>query len=215
MSNIPDAEKVFNDLYELFPVVNAALEHGTFQAREFFQNQNKTINKSLAPNLVRYYAKMMLQGDGREVFEEDGKFYINQIPNNGLCIIHHQYWIRILKSAKGELPTPGQSKTKQRFYSQEQYLFKFPSSEEIKKENVNLLLLWETDSHYNLRNLTLACPKAGNTTTESVEIYWHREIPNSILHAVPTYGNEAGESKEEELDLVIKQPIVQKKVDSE
>lgn len=213
MSNIPEVEKVFNELSVLFPVVNTALEHGTFQAREFFENQNKPINKSLAPNLVRYYAKMILQRDGREVFEEDGKFHINQIPNNGLCIIHGQYWIRILKSAKGELPTQGQSKTKQRFYSQQQY-FIFPSLEEIKKENINLLLLWETDSRYNLGNLTLACPKAGNTTAESVEIYWRSEIPNSLLNVISTHGIEVGEPKEEELDLVIKQPIVQKKVDS-
>ena len=218
MSNIPKAEKVFNDLSESFPVVYSALGHGTFKAKEFFENQdndeNKIINKFLAPNLVRYYAKMMLKREGREVFEEDDKFQINQIPNNGLCYIHDQYLIRILKSFKGELPTPGQSESRQKFYSQQQ-TFKFSLSEGTKNEYINLLLLWDVDSHYNLTSLSLACPKAGNTTVESVKTHWHCEIPNSLLLcATSTHDIEARESKVKELDLVIKQPIVQKKVDS-
>lgn len=212
MSNIPEAERVMDDLSGLFPVVNTALEQGTFQAKEYFKNLNKAIDKFLAPGIVRYHTKMILQRDGREVFEEYVKFQIDQIPNNGLCFQYNQYWIRILKSPNGELPSPGQSKTKQAFYSQKQNLFEFSSSEKVKKGNINLLLTWETDSNYELRNLTLAYPKSVNTITESVEIHWRCEIPKSKLHATPMPRVETEELEVRDLDFVIKQPIVQKRV---
>ena len=213
MIDIPKSEKVFDDLSEVFPVVYTALDYGVFQTRGFFENEEqeeyKQINKSLAPNLVRYHAIKVLKGAGQEVIEDDDLFQINQVPNNGLCIVQDKYVIRILKSAKGELPTPGQSESRQRFY--EQYSFSFPS-EERNNEKLNLLLLWEIDLNYNLTNLSLACPKSGKTTIASVVAHWHRKIPDSFLHKITTPNTMSEGFKEEDLPITEKQLIIQKKV---
>jgi hypothetical protein len=42
---------------------------------------------------------------------------------------------------------------------------------------LNLIVLWETDSHFNLSKLYLACPKAGGKRIDSARAYWIEEIP--------------------------------------
>ena len=168
---IPTSTAVLAEIPELVPVLYKALESGTHAMRSFFEDDKAKPDAFLAPALVRYYAKKFLSSNGVEETELD----VEDIANNGLSLMHNSYHLRILKSDNGQLPPPGDSERKQKFYSQQMTLGVRPSGVAT---TLNLVVLWDFDAAYNLRQLWLSCPKAGGIGKASVEEHWSVALPH-------------------------------------
>jgi hypothetical protein len=184
-----DPNYVMRNLINLFPLVYTALDYGVMNTKDFFgkqenQREDMAIDPYLAPNLVRYHAINYLRKVGQDVdYDSLGNSYnIEKIPNNGIHINHGQYQIKILKSNNGDLPVPGQSKSRRDYYCQPNL---FSGEDDV--SDVRLLLMWNVDHQYCLDVLSLACPKFGGTRRDSVMDHWHCPIPKKLL-----YGNFRG-----------------------
>ncbi len=168
------------DLVRLIPLITRALEHGTYTAREYFDSIKQGIDPYLAAMLARFHATLQLKRLGQEASEE--VMSIHKIPNIGIYIHYGIYHIRVLKSDDGQLPIPG-SVRREAFYNQQPWLF--PSmSEDEEKEGINLLILWDTHSRYNLNSLYLVYPKQGGRTKDSIDYFWRDKIPENYMFGI-------------------------------
>jgi len=179
----PTFEDVFPNVRWLLIHTNQAVEEAVPKAKEFFTASGKAVDKYLFNDLVRYYAKCRLQNYGFSV-EDDEKeiadYQFKALANNGLSGSFNGYPFRILKADRGDLPLPGPSERKQKFYHQQLCLpFDIALDEHTRTTRLNLLVLWEVDVYYNFTQLRLACPKAGGNTRESVEAYFNQPIPHA------------------------------------
>lgn len=191
MPIIPSPEDVLKDLSAFFPVGHAALDHGLYKAREFFEAQPnekyRVPDPYLLSHLVRYYAIQVLETAGHSIKgPDDDKSYLRRIwiPNNGIFISCGHYNIRILKSDKGEPPAAGPSYRRQAYYSQLYHQMPLPfvlEDDEWVTEPTNILLLWDAEPGYKLGKISLVCPKAGGLTKDSIELYWRCVVPESTL----------------------------------
>lgn len=207
MPVIPDSQEALSDLSQLIPTVYSTLEAAIQGAREFFDKENRPIDPYLAPCLVRYYAKQFLIAagcnaeyeDDVEHDEGDVEFKFHNLSNNGLALKSEKYQIRIWKSDDGELPVPGPSQVRQRFFQQ------LSLDMSVSAERTNLAILWEVSSNYTLIGLLLSCPKAGDNSRASVEAYWTIPIPHPAFST--TVGDQGEDHVEEFADLPISKPV--------
>jgi hypothetical protein len=152
---------VLRELSPLLEQVHGALEGGMLKAREYFDSLKLRTDADLAPNIVRFHAKQTLTiaeqsipGKAKEAFS------LRNLPNNGLMLNVDIYKLRILKVStisEGKLPAPGYSRMRQIFWNANRQLvlaLEFPSGTP-KPTTLNLLVLWETDTHFNLSKLHL------------------------------------------------------------
>ena len=184
MSSNSEAEVVLRDVFPLLTLVLSALEHGTFKVQEYFENEEVDVDRCLAPSLVRFWAKKELERTGHDVKEEEEEdFDLEHVTNIGLCLTYRHYHIRILKSFDGGLPVPGQSKKRRELYNQQIEMFDYTSNDDrvSSPSTLNLIILWDVDELYNLQDLRLACPKAGDFTRASVQVHWNVPIPHPVL----------------------------------
>ena len=199
MPNIPQPEEVMPELSSVLKVIHTAIEHGTMRASEFFDEKDVEIDRFLAPCLVRYFAKKYLESEGHEVSAEtESDFNLQPLPNNGLCLQHGRYRMRILKSDNGDPPVPGHSISRQGFYQQLPLLLATSEGIEVQEEILNLIVLWEIARPYTLSSLCLVCPKNGKDTKASVEIHW--QVP--IQHPALTINADANTNQDTEGDLL-------------
>ena len=203
--NVPSPEEVQKDLELIVPTIHTALEHGTLKARDFFEREDPDglVDRYLAPNLVRYWAKRYLQNAGLQVSEEQAEFNLTPLPNNGLCLSFGRYRLRILKSDDGDPPVPGDSVSRQNFYHQISIVYVTEEGAEIHEDVRNLLILWNIDRPYNLTGLSLAYPKSGKDTKASVQVHWHVQIAHPAF-AFTVDAESQPESKEDDLPLKLK-----------
>jgi len=182
MSNIPEPEVVLKNLAYLLPTIYSALQDGTYKAKEYCDQYETAgrIDPFLAPNLVRYHTIKLLQKQGHLIDEE---LNLDNVPNNGICLSYRNYKIRILKASNGDLPVPGHSKSRQHFYHQ--IPFKFMDEEDSGVTMLNLVLLWDVATQYNLSEVCLVCPKSGGVKRETVEAHWSYPIPLAVLMGEP------------------------------
>lgn len=174
--NVPEPTKVIRDLSSLIPKVYRAVEVGVAKAKEYFDSHNKEqVDPYLGPSIMRWHTINTLRKSGEEA-SEDNEICLNNVPNNGIYLDNGRYHIRVLKSNNGRLPVPGHSNRRQQYYQQMQ-LFSSDNDGDI-----NLIILWDVDKNYSLSVLSLACPKSGGVTQESVAAYWHCKIPDAILY---------------------------------
>lgn len=174
----PGAEEVLKELSALIPIIDAALEAGSQEAKEFFEFRNRPVDACLAPDILRWRAKHYLDEAGHAAeFEREG------LSNNGLSVVYKTYNIRIRKAVNGTAPVPGPSKILQGFYGQAQLSFQFPDDEPKQEVDLlNLLFLWSSTADYSLRgDMILACPKSGALTRESVQLHWEVPVPHPAL----------------------------------
>ena len=141
--NVPTPEEVKKDIEPVFPIIHTALEQGTLQAREFFEREEKEkqIDRYLAPNLVRWWAKRYLQQAGYQISDDQMDYSFQSLPNNGLYMKAGRYRLRILKSDDGDAPVPGDSVSRQSFYQQTSIVFTTEDGVEVQEDVINLLVL--------------------------------------------------------------------------
>lgn len=176
-------ESAMRDLARVITTIYTALDSGIFKAREFFQKQEnedeKKVDRYLAPNIVRFHAVRYLRRAGQDAYDDnENEMNMSLIPNNGIHVNYGRYKIKILKSNKGDLPIPGHSLSRRNFYDQP--FLRYVDNEDFL--DIKLILLWNVDQSYTLGKLSLACPKSGELTRESVSHHWHCNIPTKILY---------------------------------
>lgn len=197
-----DPQGVISDITPLVPVLYQALEEGTTQAREYFDSLDRPTDASLYPCLVRYHAKQRLRNQRWSALCD-----VDDLANNGLALTFDRYRIRILKSSHGDIPAPGTSRTRQRFWAQDwtQEAFPFREDEALELQDIiiNLLIIWDVGPTHNL-NLQIACPKSGDIMPESVEVYWKQPLPH-VAETV-TYAQSSPEDEDDFEDLNITLP---------
>jgi hypothetical protein len=174
-TTIPEPKVVLAEMDVLIPHLYAALENGTMKAREYFEQEGVKVDRYLAPEIVRYHAKIFLDS------VSEGLFLTEPLARNGLYIREfHDLEIRVFKSSDGELPIP-RSKTRQDYYEQ----MTLPVFEPLSP--LKLVVLWNVVYPYNLVPLTLACPRTSDPEKMEVEAHWYSAIPYPAQAA--TFGN--------------------------
>lgn len=189
-TSVPDQDIVLEELSPVLAFIYGSVEDAIQQTRDFFP-EGKPVDSALAPNLVRYYVKEYIDHKS----SADSQLSVSQfsrqaLPNNGLFLHFSSYRIRILKADEGELPLPGLSRTRRRFYQQT-----LPNwtkvSGEAQPNPVNLVILWDVNSEYALDDLTIACPKDVGENQRSVEVHWRADIPHPASVHVNSTGSPA------------------------
>jgi hypothetical protein len=131
---------------------------------------------------------------------EEVEYEPEYLSNLGLAVGTDGLRIRILKSDHGTLPTPGPSKKRQQFYSQQGSLFPPPATGEEPVSAVNLVLHWSPTDEYELDRVYLACPKAGGITRASVEAHWDEVI---WRRGAVSEANQQTEAQTEDLEIYL------------
>jgi hypothetical protein len=207
---IPDPKSILQGHIGLLRLIVSGLQSGTIHTQAYADWQKEPIDRYLAPPLVRKGLKRFLARHGQEAAEEeqesvaDGdlpEYRTQHLSNLGLALRAAGVCIRVLRSDHGSLPVPGPSKARQLFYAQQAFL-PFPElsigSDDEQEPSINLVLYWTTDEKYNLNRVCLACPKAGNTTRESVQTHWDRTI---WRHRSDEVAGTHAEAEGDELDI--------------
>jgi hypothetical protein len=180
----PKFEDIYGETLRLLIRTYEVMERVIPQAKEFFMKEDKPVDIYLFNDLVRHYAKEMLQDSGFTVeddVEEVAEYRFKALVNNGLSGKFNGHLFRILKADHGSVPMP-ESGTKKEFYNQHRQLtlpLDAADSEPGMKVRPNILILWEVDSQYNFLRLRLACPKAVGKTLESLEVYFNEPLPHA------------------------------------
>lgn len=186
MINIPRPDAVLNDLASILPIVYEGLERGTFKALDYFdqlpEEYRRPIDPHLAAYLTRFHTRLKLNQEGHnaENGEDCQDYTLSYVPNCGLYVAYKQYKIKIFKSKNGEVPSPGNSLSKQRYYEQMQLFSHIDGAETY----LNLILLWEVNPPYSLKSLSIACPQSGGNTRNSVIMHWYQPVPAVYLHGI-------------------------------
>jgi hypothetical protein len=180
----PRFKDIYGETVVLLIRTHEVMEKVIPQAKEFFVNEDKPVDTYLFNDLIRYYAKEMLQDSGFTVeddVEEANEYEFRPLCNNGLFGKFNGHFFRILKTDHGSVPMPVSGRRK-KFYTQPPQLplpLYTPDIEPGMKVLHNILILWEVDSQYNFLRLRLACPKAVDKTRESLEVYFNEPLPHA------------------------------------
>jgi len=203
-SYVPSFADIFPKVRPLLILVNQSLEDAIPSAKEFFEAQDKSIDRYLFPHLVRFYVKSQLETAGlsiqmdEEEEEPETNYQFERLVNNGLSGTYNGFRFRVLKADKGELPIPF-SNAKKRYYNQQlPLLLDMPPDSEVVRPN--MVILWEVNMRYDFHQLRLACPKSGDKTRGSVEAYFNEPVP----HAAELLKARESRVAEDDLDLDIK-----------
>jgi len=180
----PKFKDIYGETVGLLIRTYEVMEKVIPQAKEFFIKEDKPVDIYLFNDLIRHYAKGMLQDSGFTVeddVEEVTEYEFKALLNNGLSGKFNGHFFRILKADHGSVPMPV-SDTKKKFYTQPPQLALPLDNLDIEpnmKVRHNILILWEVDTQYNFLRLRLACPKAVCKTRESLEVYFNEPLPHA------------------------------------
>jgi len=177
---IPPPDQVCEVLRPALQRVWAAVEVGVQRTVEFFAEQGRLVDASLAPNLVRYFAKLYLdENDLPSEIEQD--FERQHLGNNGLLVKYGPHFLRVLKSDDGRPPVPGRSAAKQDFYQQPLPDIGLTDPEEELKP-LRVLVLWDAlPKTYAFDGMSVVLPRAGGETRPSVQWHWQRIITEAFV----------------------------------
>lgn len=180
LEHVPAPDQVLEELRPALQRIWNAVETAIHRTIDFFTAEGVPVDASLAPNLVRYYAKRYLdENDLPEEIELD--FERQELGNNGLLVKCGPHHLRILKSDDGRPPVPGYSETKKDFYQQPLPLIAIAGPGEALKP-LRLLVLWDAlPKSYGFQGLSLVLPRAGGETRESVHWHWLRTIDEAFI----------------------------------
>lgn len=225
MQKLPDAKEVVQHIQPMVPLLFRAIEGALQKTRLFFDNDKTEIDRCLAPNLFRFYAKALLASEGqRATYEEEtdrADYELEVLANNGLCLSYGKHEIRILKSYGDELPAPGHSRARKKFWNwngQMPIPFTYGESQTVASPDdfaLHLIVLWDVEpTKYTLNKIRLACPIQGGESKDSVVAHFIEELahPLESLKAIPMI---EAEPPVEDLDLELKEQTDDKRGTSE
>lgn len=175
----PRFDDIYRETLTLLVRTHEVMERVIPQARELFEERGKSPDIYLFNDLVRYYARELLDKSGFAL-EDDGEdvteYKFRALLNNGLSGTFNGRRFRILKSDHGSVPMPA-SRAKREFYTQPPQLrLQLEPSVTVRH---NILILWEVDDQYNFLRLRLACPKSVGVTRASLEVYFNEPLPHA------------------------------------
>jgi hypothetical protein len=178
-SSVPSPTETIRDLGSRLPTIVAALRFGARKTKEFFdrEHKNRPVDRYLAPNLLRFFAKKFLLAVGQLVVDEedeDQALDFQHVANNGLFLRCGRYLIRIRKSDDGDVPGPGNSESRQHYYQQ---IIPEAFAAGDDPAEVNLLIAWDTIAPFTIYEVILACPRHAKASKSSVMLHWRHVIP--------------------------------------
>lgn len=187
--NVPDPETALADLAGFTPALFEVMEGAMLEARDYFRRRGEKVNNWTYCCLVRYHALLLFKKHG---------FKPDELPNNGLCLTFGRYKIKLYKLFHDEVPPPGPSRKRQRFYKMNaqpiqdgpwqpsllapalmSLLSRLPGGA------INLIVTWEPTKYFDLSGLSLACPKNGTHNPAKVDLFWQTSIPHPAHSLVP------------------------------
>jgi hypothetical protein len=160
-TNSQAAQFVISALDELPYLLHKVMDEAVTESRTFFEGRGERINTSLFPNLVRYFAKQLLEN----AYYKSLGYQVVELCNNGLFIIYDHndciYQIRILKADEdGGLPVHNLSEVKKDFFKQANPVL--PGMEDLTPfvltSRLKLVIIWDVDHNYILTTFQLVCP---------------------------------------------------------
>lgn len=168
-------------------------EAAVLDAREYFEARKVPIDPHLFAHLVRFALKNWLNAQGH-ASEDTVDYQVEHLALSGIRFVFDHWDVRVFKAVDAKrfdgtpflaLPAPGRSQAKQDFYQQQLELFAPDGS--ARPVLLNMVIVWELTSGWNVR-LFLACPKDGGNSRTSVEMFWPDvvEIPHPTTAAVPS-----------------------------
>jgi hypothetical protein len=171
-------------LASIHPQIHAALDHGAFKSRAYFESEGTKLERSLQSMLVRYHAKIQLQNNFPDVI-------FDQLSLCGISLLcKNLVWkgrivpcrLRLWKSLSNELPPPGDSDGKRVFYTQPQMvLFDGSPNEADDVQETKFAILWNLNGQGLLQPLWLVCPRSFNRRTGEITVWWDIQIPDPAL----------------------------------
>lgn len=160
-TNSQAAQIVLDALGPIPPVLHEIMDKAVTEARTFFEERGEAVNSSLFPNLVRYFARQLLN----DAYHKSLGYQVGELSNNGLFILYEDkgfvYKIRILKADEdGDLPVSNLSETKKDFFKQGYPIL--PGMENIElfvsTSLIKLVIIWDVNLNYILNTFQLVCP---------------------------------------------------------
>jgi len=145
----------------------------------YFHSEQVSVDASLLPNLVHFWAKRYFQ-------EINDVHNVADIPNNGLRLHLPGSILRIWKSSDGKIANPSATKQKSGFLTQptitqpELPFGNMPQLYQIPRllgSPLRLAVLWGLSDAFETE-LLLGCPKAIINNSD-VEFHWQLPIPRS------------------------------------
>lgn len=184
------SSEVFGDLAAFLTHIYTILDAAVELSLQDFQRRYRPFEAHHFASGVRHEAKCRL--------EELAAIFpctVNDLPNNGLFVLHEGYAIRIRKADDGGLPSTNGSETLTAFY--EQMPLPFIAIEDGQPSQsateLNLIIIWDTDAHHHLAWVEVVCPLGED------EILWRRPVPHpaTVTVAPPA----AAEPTEDDFDF--------------
>lgn len=188
-------EEALERLAPVTAVIYRALEYGTEQAREFFED-GRPVDAHLFSGLVRYHSREFLKrGDYNDL-----GFKVQNLSNTGAKVLYDRFIIRIWKATDdGHLPPPGISASRAAFYNQPLPLF---DSEDKLLLVTRLAVLWDVSSNLSLSEVTLVCPSETVDAWKPGLSHWEIPIPHPAEAVQPDESLTTPSDDLEDLDLV-------------
>lgn len=177
-AGLPTFKEALDSLDDVPNILWRALEHAASKTCAW-RDQNcpkKQIDVGLSATMFRFHAIDYLRKQGLDAHEDGCHWTFNSIPFLGISFYYKQKHIRILKGAGGCLPGCGKSRVKKKFFNQvpKPYLVgnvpTWPTA--------NLVVLWDFDYEYALKQLWLTLPATGADRQQDVRAFWCEAIPH-------------------------------------
>lgn len=207
----PSFSQVQSELSGVLPLIVDAITEGTSHARQYAAQYDAGImDPSLAPCLVRHWAKKLLSSSGQSVTDEElfiegtaseEQCIVQQyLPNNGLCMNVGGFQLRILKAdANGAVPLAGRSQNRQLFYKQQLSLFDHEPGRETDghpSKRWGVVVYWIVDTRFELAAMGMAFPKNAASKRASFKTHW-----DDIIWRRPQAEQPVLEAEVEDLDI--------------
>lgn len=188
-------EEALEHLAPVTALVYRALEYGTEQARQFFED-GRPVDPHLFSSLVRYHSREYLKRDDHT----DVGFRLQSLSNTGVKIIYNRFILRLWKATDdGHLPPPGISASRAAFYNQPLPLF--DSNDELLLVT-RLAVLWDVNSNLSLSEVTLVCPSESQEAWKPGQSHWEIPVPHPAEAVQPNESLTHPSDDLEDLDLV-------------
>jgi hypothetical protein len=162
---VPSLLVALADLSPYFSPFYDAFESGTDHAKGYFTTHHDPYDPWLHAHLIRHRAKRFLIQHGVDAEE----YQPENLAMSGLQFCIKRWFIRMRKSARGEVPLPG-SRRLRAYYRQLTLPGEFSDMH-------NLLLLWHASPNGDFKGLSLLYPLAADV------MKWRVEIPHPAKSA--------------------------------